>query len=176
MITPAISVHAYGRNQLYSSASLRQDELLLFHLCLSFFLVPHKETGKQMISLSTQIIGEKPQTVSGPLWVTIHPSVVLTLLMVALDVRNSDLCSWALPYGITALVGRVWWGASEGSLPPFFSLPFYQPQAPHFQRGCSFCYTLILRQGGDGEDGEKERQEEKQILLFVCFPALLMYN
>lgn len=35
-----------------------------------------------MISLNTQIIGEKPQTVSGPLADISHPCVVLTLTMV----------------------------------------------------------------------------------------------
>lgn len=36
-----------------------------------------------MISPSTQIIGEKPQTVSGPLWVIVHLSVELALMTVS---------------------------------------------------------------------------------------------
>lgn len=41
-----------------------------------------------MISPSTQIIGEKPQTVSGPLWVIVHRSVELALVMVSHAIRR----------------------------------------------------------------------------------------
>lgn len=74
----------------------------MLHLFLLFFLVPHKATEKQIISLSTQIIGEKPQTVSGPPWVIIHPTVVLTLMMVSCAICNSDLDGLALSNGIIA--------------------------------------------------------------------------
>lgn len=166
MITPAISVHAYGSNQLYSSASLRQDELLLFHLCLSFFLVPHKETGKQVISLSTQIIGEKPQTVSGPLWVTIHSPVVLTLLMVALDVRNSDLCSWALPYGITALVGRVWWGGFWGIITSFLLSSLPSTSGTSLSERLQFLLHLNPKAGW-GWGGWREREAGRETDSFI---------
>ncbi|XP_073751800.1 potassium channel subfamily K member 10 isoform X3 [Callorhinus ursinus] len=80
-----------------NTIALEKAEFLRDHICVSpqeletLIQVPHKATEKQIISPSTQIIGEKPQTVSGPLWVIIHPTVVLKLTMHALDADNAGV-------------------------------------------------------------------------------------
>lgn len=86
-----------------------------------------------MISTSTQIIGEKPQTVSGPLWGIIHPSVVLTLMIVSRAVREVIYAARHCLLGLQhqGELGRKCRGRAGASLPPRFSLPSRQPHALH---------------------------------------------
>lgn len=83
---------------------------------------------KQMISPSTQIIGEKPQTVSGPLWVIVLLSVKLALMTVSHVVRR---VIYPAGLGVTGLQhwrqlrGR---GGGQVMVTPV-TLPSHQPQA-----------------------------------------------
>lgn len=113
---------------------------------------------KQMISPSTQIIGEKPQTVSGPLWVIVLLSVKLAFMTVSHVVRR---VIYPAGLGVTGLQhwrqlrgrgGSKWW------LPlSLFLLINLRPTS--LERGCSFRYTsqVVLKQrsvGGENEEGE----------------------
>jgi hypothetical protein len=60
---------------------------------LFVFMMPHEEREKQMISPSTQIIGEKPPTVIGPPWAIAYPRASLTLMMTSCAVWKCDLHS-----------------------------------------------------------------------------------
>lgn len=124
----------------------------MLHPFLFFFLVPHKATEKQIISPSTQIIGGKPQTVSGPPWVIIHPTVVLTLMMVSCAICNSDLDGLALSNGITApgweggVGGGTRWGGVQTHLT-------FRGAAVSF-----YTFWVVLTPGGGGgKMGERDR-------------------
>lgn len=133
MITLAISVHAYGIHRWYS-ADLRQlSDYCATFVCLSFWC----HIRKQIISPSTQIIGEKPQTVSGPLWVIIHPIVVLALMMVSCAVQK---VIYAARHCLMALQH---WGKLEGGVQGIVTSPLLSSftsisDPPHFVRGCGF--------------------------------------
>ena len=173
MITRAISVHAYGSHRLCSSASLRQADWWLLYLCLFFFLVPYKATEKQIISLSTQIIREKPQTVSGPLWVIIHPTVVLTLLVVSCTIWNSDLGSLALPYGIIAL-RKAGGGPPSHIFPSSLPIGLRPTSLSEWLQFLHYTFRVVLTPlpgGGGGRMGERETDS-----FFICPPVLLRYD
>lgn len=134
MITLAISVHAYGTHRWYSSADLRQlSDYCATFVCLSFWC----HIRKQIISQRTQIIGEKPQTVSGPLWVIIHPIVVLALMMVSCAVQK------VIYAARHCLMGLQHWGKVEGGVQGIVTSPLLSSftsisDPPPFVRGCGF--------------------------------------
>lgn len=106
---------------------------------------------KQMISPSTQIIGEKPQTVSGPLWVIVHLRVELALVMVSHAIRRviyaARLRIMGLQHG-GQLGGR---GGSKWLLPLSLFLHINLRPAS-LGRGGSFCYAfqVVLKHRGSG--------------------------
>lgn len=180
MIALAVSVCAYGTRWLYSSARVSDQ---LSHDCsafVGFSFRCHIRKQKQIISPSTQIIGEKPQTVSGLLWVIIHSAVVLTLVMVSCAFQNSDLCSPALPYGLQPqgklgagyLLGG---GASKGHL---YLFPSYQPPTPRLTFRVAVVSLLYLSGGpnawGVGVRGVGGWGRDRP--LFICSPGVLRYD
>lgn len=81
-----------------------------------------------MISLSTQIIGEKPQTVSGPLWLIVHLRVELALVTVSHAIRRVIYAARLRVMGLQhwgQLGGR---GGVQVVVTPV-TLPSHQPQA-----------------------------------------------
>lgn len=87
---------------------------MIMCLWLFVFMMPHEEREKQMISPSTQIIGEKPPTVIGPLWAIAYSRAALTLMMTSCAVWKCDLHSLAS--------GWASW-RKESPLPPLFMYP-----------------------------------------------------
>lgn len=81
-----------------------------------------------MISLSTQIIGEKPQTASGPLWAIDHLRVMLTLMMVSHAVKRMIYTAGFCLMGLQCW-GQVGEGGLSDHCPPPTSLPSRQPRA-----------------------------------------------
>lgn len=129
--------------------------------------MPHKETEKQIISLSTQITGEKPQTVSGPLRAIAHPRVALTLRMMSRAAQSSDLRSPAWPHGMIAWGGGdLGGGASKGSLTPLLFFHINLRPASFCERLWILCYTflVVLMPGGWQEGGGR-----KDRYSFTCF-------
>lgn len=156
------------------------DKPMIMALRLFVFMVPHKKRKKQMISPNTQIIGEKPQTVIGPLWAIIYPCAALTLMMASCAVWKCDLhspASWR-----RSLTG----GPARKS---HLSLPC-SPHSRLILWGCSFslilsewAWCMVLEYRG----GEIERYRFFQMmpssksdnLLFLsppCFFFLWFHN
>lgn len=109
-----------------------------------------------MISTSTQIIGEKPQTVSGPLWGIIHPSVVLTLMMVSRAVREVIYAARHCLLGLQhqgELGGSV--GGGRGRLYLLASLFLHVNPTPSIlcQRLQFLCSSLVIQMHGRGVGG-----------------------